>query len=246
MEADGEILKNAIGAAQILLNECTLLFDSEGMSIGGIDETKTAMVKVKMAAAAFKKYEVKSPLAITLYISELWKILKKASSKSTVSMEYDDSLRVLRVRVKESYESRYNLKTLETKTVQLPKINIRMDWIGKLVSKHFSDAVKDIAGYTNDIRFTGEKERLVLYGIGDKVDVEKIFHKGGESVLSIEQNQAEPVVCHYSSEYLTQMMDTAVSDVFILGFGNNQPAYMNFTIPTRLKVEYWLAPRIVK
>jgi DNA polymerase III sliding clamp (beta) subunit (PCNA family) len=244
MEAEGEILKNAIGAAQILLSECTLLFDAEGMSIGGIDETKAAMVKVKMAAAAFKEYDVKPPLAITLYMSELWKILKKVSSKSIVNMDYDDKLRVLKVKIKNGYESRYNLKTLETKTVQLPKLNIKMDWVGKLVSKHFSDAVKDIAGYTNEIKFTGEKERLVLYGMGDKVDVEKIFHKGGESTLSIEHNSSNPVISNYSAEYLTQMMDAAVSDIFIFGFGNTQPAYMNFTVPAKLKVEYWLAPRV--
>jgi hypothetical protein len=177
-------------------------------------------------------------------MSELWKILKKVGAKSVVNMDYDSEQRVLKIRITGGgYESRYNLKTLETKITQLPNLKVDLAWSGKLVSKHFADAINDIAGYTNAIKFTGEKDKLILFGMGDKVDIEKVFQKDGESTLNIEHKGVNPVVCYFGSEYLTQIMSASVSDVFILSFGEAQPAYMDFTIPAKLKVEYWLAPR---
>ena len=243
VKTDIETIRRALNALQVILSEATISFNSEGMLTGGIDATKTTMVRVMIHSSVFENYQIGSQLDITLYVLDLWKILKKSPPKGAIELNYDEEKRLLEVVVMSEYMSRYKLKTLETKSLQLPKISMKSAWAGKLISKHFSEAINEISSYTNEIQFIGEKDKLILHGMGETVEVDKVFTKP-MAILEIDA-KADKTSAYYSAEHLMQIVDAGlkVSDIMLLSFGENSPMYMNSTIPAKLKVEYWVAPR---
>jgi proliferating cell nuclear antigen len=82
---------------------------------------------------------------------------------------------------------------------------------------------------------------IKFYGKGDAGDAEVVYWK--DENTSIEMFNVNESKTAYSLEYLLQMLNAVDADNVILEYSSKMPLRLQFLLPFRCDMQYYLAPR---
>jgi proliferating cell nuclear antigen len=104
------------------------------------------------------------------------------------------------------------------------------------------NALKDIDVITNVVEIYTNEAMIKFYGKGDTGDAEVVYWQ--DENTSIEMfNEAKESKTAYSLEYLLQMLNAVDADNVILEYSSKMPLRLQFLLPFRCDMQYYLAPR---
>jgi proliferating cell nuclear antigen len=104
------------------------------------------------------------------------------------------------------------------------------------------NALKDIDVISSIVEIYTNDAMIKFYGKGDAGDAEVVYWK--DENTSIEMfNEAKESKSAYSLEYLLQMLNAVDADNVILEYSSKMPLRLQFLLPFRCDMHYYLAPR---
>jgi proliferating cell nuclear antigen len=241
---DARLWKNLIGAISTLVDEASFDADEKSIKLRAMDPSHVAMVDFEWPEAIFTEYNCDKPTKLCINISEMLKLLRRVGGDESLELELDEQTGQIKMILRGKYTRTFKMATLETLSEEVPTPRISFNSLVKITSSCIRDAINDAATISDFIIFQTEQDKFVMQASGNLGSVVIEVDKESEEILGFDVKVASKAM--FGLNYLSDMVKAAstVSDLVTLEFSTNMPIRLNFELPHKGKLQYYLAPRI--
>ena len=237
----GNILGNALSAAECLIPEATLRATNEGLRILDMDPANVAMVNLNIPKDSFVNFELdegKEEETISVSLSNLRPILKRAGKDDIVSISVIEG-----ARLKLSFNNRkFEVPLIEIEEDKKQKEpEIKPTYTITTKTKELMTLLSDASIAGESISFLKEKDadQLMVKAAGDKLTK----FESSVPTETVDLDTKEKILSKFALEYLDKMVKTAYGTTVKIELGNDYPLRLNFHNDS-FNVRYILAPRV--
>jgi proliferating cell nuclear antigen len=238
---DAETLRTALDSVSVLVDECKIHLEEDGISIRAVDPANVGMVDLTLDREAFESYETDGGL-IGVNLSRLEDIAGMADAGQLVNLELDEETRKLHI---EFDGLEYTLALIDPDSIRqepdIPDLDLPADIVieGRDIDRAVTAA--DMVSDHIALGVDADGEFFYVDAEGDTDDVH--FELDEEDLLSLEAGDAHSL---FSLDYLKDMNKAIPNDGEVtIELGEEYPVKMHFEIAEGMgHVTYMLAPRI--
>lgn len=241
---DPKLLRDMFSAIAILVDEATFNVDPEGIQLRAMDPSRVAMVDFKWSKDVFDDYQCDQPQKMCINISELLKLLRRASREEVIEISLNPENARLQISITGRYTRTFNMPTLEPQEEEAPTPKITFKVQAKITTDGLRQAIEDAQLVSDHVRIEADNEKLVLNATGDLMGANIELKKGSDTLLDLQVQ--EPSKATFSLSYLAEIIKaaSASSEIATIEFANDMPIHIDFQQPKEGKLTYYLAPRI--
>jgi proliferating cell nuclear antigen len=242
--SDAKLLRDMANAISILVDEATFKIDPEGLKLRAMDPSRVAMIDFEWPKTIFQEYVCNEPTKVCLNISELLKLLKRASKDESVELSIDDKTGRLLVVISGKYNRNFTMPTLEASEEEVPTPKISFNVKAKTTTQGLSQAIEDAQLVSDHVRIEAEPEKMILSASGDLMGATITLQKGSDALLDLEVKENAKATFSLSSLSEIIKAASATSDIATLEFSSDMPIRIDFQQTKEGKLVFFLAPRI--
>lgn len=241
---DAKLLRDMCTAISILVDEATFKIEPDGLKLRAMDPSRVAMIDFEWPKTIFQEYICTEPTKMCLNISELLKLLKRASKDESVELSLDDKTGRLLVIIQGKYARNFNMPTLEASDEEVPTPKISFNVKAKTTTTGLSQAIEDAQLVSDHVRIEADPEKITLSASGDLMGANITLQKGNDALLELDVK--ENAKATFSLSYLSEIIKAAAatSDIATLEFSSDMPVKIDFQQTKEGKLTFFLAPRI--
>jgi len=241
---DAKLLRDMCTAISILVDEATFKIEPDGLKLRAMDPSRVAMIDFEWPKTIFQEYICTEPTKMCLNISELLKLLKRASKDESVELSLDDKTGRLLVTIQGKYARNFNMPTLEASDEEVPTPKISFNVKAKTTTTGLSQAIEDAQLVSDHVRIEADPEKITLSASGDLMGANITLQKGNDALLELDVK--ENAKATFSLSYLSEIIKAAAatSDIATLEFSSDMPVKIDFQQTKEGKLTFFLAPRI--
>ena len=236
-----ETLQETLDSVSVLVDECKIRLEEDGLSIRAVDPANVGMVDLTLSADAFESYGADGGL-IGVDLTRLDDIAGMANSGQLVELELDEQTRKLEIRI-DGLE--YTLALIDPDSIRqepdIPELDLPAEIV--LPGEEIDRAVTAAEMVSDHIALgvDGASELFYVDAEGDTDDVH--FELTREELIELAAGDAHSL---FSLDYLSDMNKAIASDAAVtLDLGEEYPVKLHFDIAEgNGHVTYMLAPRI--
>ncbi|WP_327050459.1 DNA polymerase sliding clamp [Halomicrococcus gelatinilyticus] len=221
-----DTLRTTIDSVSVLVDECKIHLEEDGLSIKAVDPANVGMVDLELAAEAFESYEADGGV-IGVNLDRLDSIAGMANADQLVEMELDEETRKLHIQI-DGLE--YTLALIDPDSIRqepdIPDLDLPANVViegadidravtaADMVSDHIALGVDegdelfyvDAEGDTDDVHLELTREDLIdltagpahsLFSLDYLKDMNKAIPNDGE--VSVELGEEFPVKLHFET-----------------------------------------------
>ena len=235
-----------IKAITAVVEEGTFVVDENSIKLTSMDPAHISLVNFEISKSAAEEYSCENPVEMTVSITELHKLIKKAKKNEIITLDYDDSKKQLTVTLSNpaaATERSFTLNTLETVSGKSAVPNLTFEARAKVGTTPLKDAIDDASTISDYAKITIAPDAVVISSKGEMGNYQTRFVRGGTAVYEIEADKE--VSASFSLTYLEKIVKAgkSVADEAMMELSTNRPIKLSFPIPSG-KLEYLIAPRI--
>jgi len=242
--ADSRDWKNLITAIATLVDEASFNISEEGIRLRAMDPSHVAMVDFEWPKTVFEEYVCEEPTKLSVNVAEMLKLLRRTGGDESIELILETGSPKLMMILKSKYTRTFGMSTLEPSTEEAPAPRISFNVSARLTTSLLRNALEDATTISDHIIFDASGEKLTMRAAGDVGNVVIDVEKGTDELLSLETKEDSRST--FSLNYLSEMVRAAsnLSDIVQLEFSTDKPIRLNFEMPSKGKLQYYLAPRI--
>jgi proliferating cell nuclear antigen len=236
-----DTLGDALDSVSVLVDECKIRLDEEGLTIRAVDPANVGMVDLELSETAFESYETDGGV-IGVNLDRLEDIVGMADSGQLVHLELDEETRKLHIQL-DGLE--YTLALIDPDSIRqepdLPDLDLAAEIVieGKDIARSVkaADMVSDHIALGVD----ADAEEFFVQAEGDTDDVH--LELGREDLIDLTAGEARSL---FSLDYLKDMNKAIPKDAEVtMELGEEFPVKMHFDFAEGDgHVTFMLAPRI--
>ena len=242
-EINAGLLKSSVDTVSVLVDECKVRLDEDGLSIKAVDPANVGMVELDIPAESFESYEADDEL-LGLNLVRFEDIVGMANKGDIVEMELDEETRKLTIRID---GLRYTLSLIDPDSIHqepnVPDLDLPGDI--ELAGREIRRGVKAAGMVSDHMAFgvSGDDDTFYMRAEGDTDDVRVDLSEDDVIGLDTGGEEAESL---FSLDYLDSMAKAIPNDAAVdVEVGDDYPVKMNFDVAGGdARVTYLLAPRI--
>jgi proliferating cell nuclear antigen len=236
-----ETLRTALDSVSVLVDECKIRLEEDGLAIKAVDPASVGMVDLELSSAAFESYEADGGV-IGVNLTRLEDIVGMAESGQLVHLELDEETRKLQISI-DGLE--YTAALIDPDSIreepEIPDLDLPATIVveGRDINRAVTaaDMVSDHVALGVDT----EEEHFYVDAAGDTDDVHLAL--GREDLIDLTVGDAHSL---FSLDYLKDMNRAIPRDGEVtVELGEEFPVKMHFEIAEgQGAVTFMLAPRI--
>jgi len=229
-----KLLADAVSIVSELVNEVRIKLLEDGMSIVAVDPANIALVIFKFPKESFSQYEIGNEVW-GVNLEDLKRILKRASTSSSVVFEQEDNQLKISIFDKVKRVFTLALVNVESEDKDIPELNfackVEMD------SSNFAQAVEDAKIVADSCALIAGEGFFMVEGSGNLNSARAEF-SGDEAVISgIAKSK-------YSLEYLMKFVKAGkISNRVVVNYSDDYPLRLDFP-GEKMGIGFVLAPRV--
>jgi len=239
--AEPKYLKDSISIISELVNEAKFKVTPNAVELVAMDPANVAMVVFKLLSSCFTEYNVEGNTELSINLSNLRQILKRAKPNDTLSLELEENK--LKIQLKGTSTRTFSLPILEIdeKDQKVPELNFSA--VVDTDSTILSDAIEDADIVGESVSFVAADSKLSIQAEGDlsKADIDI----PGDDNTKVQVEGSEALKAKYSIEYLKKMMASSkLADKVKVQFNKDYPLRLDYTVIDKVSLSFILAPRV--
>jgi len=229
-----KLLSDAISILSEVVSEVRIKLLEDGLSIVAVDQANVALAIFKLPKTTFSKYEAGNEVW-GVNLDDLKKILKRASSSSSVVFEQEDNQLKISIFDKVKRVFHLCLIDVESEDKEVPELNfackIEMD------SNLFSSAIEDSHVVADAVSLIAGEGFFMIEGSGSLNSARAEFSGDEVEIKGMAKSK-------YSIDYLMKFIKAArISEKTVVSFSDDYPLRLDF--PGELMgIGFILAPRV--
>jgi proliferating cell nuclear antigen len=233
-------LRAVVEAIKPIVDEAVFTANSEGIAFRAMDASHVSLLDISWKRDGFIDYECNEEVTFGVRIDELLKLLRRIEKDTQVEISIADG--EMQITASEGKKTRnYKLKLLDASKSETPVPKLSFNTRVTMLYDALVDALKDIDVISSVVEIYTNEAMIKFYGKGDAGDAEVVYWK--DENTSIEMLNVKESKSAYSLEYLLQMLNAVDADNVILEYSSKMPLRLQFLLPFRCDMQYYLAPR---
>jgi len=236
-----DTLKETLDSVSVLVDECKIHLDEDGLSIRAVDPANVGMVDLDLGAAAFESYEADGGL-IGVNLSRLEDIAGMADAGQLVQLELDEETRKLHIQI-DGLE--YTLALIDPDSIRqepdIPDLDLPAHVV---IEGRDIDRAVTAADMVSDHIALGVDTADELFYVDAEGDTDDVhLELTRDQLIDLEAGDAHSL---FSLDYLKDMNKAIPKDAEVeLELGDEYPVKLHYDIAeAQGRVTYMLAPRI--
>jgi len=236
-----DTLQETLDSVSVLVDECKIHLDEDGLSIRAVDPANVGMVDLDLGAAAFESYEADGGL-IGVNLSRLEDIAGMADAGQLVQLELDEETRKLHIQI-DGLE--YTLALIDPDSIRqepdIPDLDLPAHVV---IEGRDIDRAVTAADMVSDHIALGVDTADELFYVDAEGDTDDVhLELTRDQLIDLEAGDAHSL---FSLDYLKDMNKAIPKDAEVeLELGDEYPVKLHYDIAeAQGRVTYMLAPRI--
>ncbi|MFB6268818.1 MAG: DNA polymerase sliding clamp [Halobacterium sp.] len=236
-----DTLRETLDSVSVLVDECKIHLDEDGLSIRAVDPANVGMVDLTLGAAAFESYEADGGV-IGVNLSRLEDIAGMADADQLVQLELDEETRKLHIQI-DGLE--YTLALIDPDSIRqepdIPDLDLSANVVIEGADIDRSVRAADMVSDHIALGVDAADELFYVDAEGDTDDVHLELTR--DDLIDLDAGDAHSL---FSLDYLKDMNKAIPKDAEVeLELGDEYPVKIHFDIAeAQGHVTYMLAPRI--
>ncbi len=234
-------LRDALDSVSVLVDECKVRLNEDGLSIRAVDPANVGMVDLSLDSAAFESYEADGGV-IGVNLDRLEDIAGMGNAGDLVHLELDEETRKLHIRID---GLSYTLALIDPDSIRqepdIPDLDLpaRIVVEGNQLDRGITAA--DMVSDHINLRVDEGAATFHIEAEGDTDDVD--FEMGPDALIDLEAGPADSL---FSLDYLKDMNKAIPGDAEVtIELGEEFPVKLHYEFAEGLgNVTFMLAPRI--
>ena len=234
-------LRDALDSVSVLVDECKIRLNEDGLSIRAVDPANVGMVDLSLDSAAFESYEANGGV-IGVNLARLEDIAGMGNAGDLVHLELDEETRKLHIRID---GLSYTLALIDPDSIRqepdIPDLDLpaRIVVEGNQLDRGITAA--DMVSDHINLRVDEDAETFHIEAEGDTDDVD--FEMGPDALIDLEAGPADSL---FSLDYLKDMNKAIPGDAEVaIELGEEFPVKLHYEFAEGMgNVTFMLAPRI--
>jgi proliferating cell nuclear antigen len=244
---DVSIVKDSLDSVSSLITEGTFEVSKDGLKLIAMDPASVAMIIFRILPSAFLEYTCKEDNNMTISISNLVTILKRARANDRITFELESNK--LKVTMDGDFKRTFHIPLIDSSAVQqkIPELSFK----GKVMlsAGALKDGIKDAQMVSDCVVFEANPLSFVIKSLGDTSETKMELTKDSPSLAGLQLvgdvESGKALKAKYAIEYIDKMLKGAkVADNVTVQFSNNYPMRLDYTIVDKLQLSFILAPRV--
>lgn len=247
------ILKNLLEVIKPYIKETNIMFTPEHIKISTLDMSKNSITYVKLDAKKFESYYCKEPITIGVDTSILFKAIKSASRRDTITffMDADDTDK-FGVELADLFQGKvksYKIPLLMLEERMVHVQNMEFSYIINMPSNQFQQIIKDIHLLDGKIVEIKSVDRQLIFTCNDGIanfktsiseiddninkDQKNLLQQNGEDIRSVRfsKNSNHIVQGRYKMSYLMNFIKAShLCDSMNILLTNDQPLVLEYFV----------------
>ena len=245
---NGNLLQKTIAAYAVLIDEATFNITPDGVSLRVMDPNRVAMVDAELPSGFFDGgYTCTSPQKLTVNLTELLKLLKRADKDESIELCLPDGSEKLVVAIRGRYSRSFNILILDVADEDCPAPKLSFNVKAKIATAGLQRVLEDAQLVSDHVKIEVTEDGLTLTAVGDLMSANIELAKGSDTLLDLEVKA--PAKATYSLSYITEIVKSAsaISDIATLELSTDIPVRADFASASNVpgKLAFYLAPRII-
>ena len=236
-----DTLRETLDSVSVLVDECKIHLDEDGLSIRAVDPANVGMVDLDLGAAAFESYEADGGV-IGVNLSRIEDIAGMADADQLVQLELDEETRKLHIQI-DGLE--YTLALIDPDSIRqepdIPDLDLSANVVIEGADIDRSVRAADMVSDHIALGVDATDELFYVDAEGDTDDVHLELTR--DDLIDLEAGDAHSL---FSLDYLKDMNKAIPKDAEVeLELGDEYPVKVHYDIAeAQGHVTYMLAPRI--
>jgi proliferating cell nuclear antigen len=236
-----DTLRETLDSVSVLVDECKIHLDEDGLSIRAVDPANVGMVDLDLGAAAFESYEADGGI-IGVNLSRLEDIAGMADSDQLVQLELDEETRKLHIQI-DGLE--YTLALIDPDSIRqepdIPDLDLSANVVIEGADIDRAVRAADMVSDHIALGVDAADELFYVDAEGDTDDVHLELTR--DQLIDLDAGGAHSL---FSLDYLKDMNKAIPKDAEVeLELGDEYPVKIHYDIAeAQGHVTYMLAPRI--
>jgi len=234
-------LRAVVEAIKPIVDEAVFTANSEGITFRAMDASHVSLLDISWKRDGFLEYECnEGEVTFGVRIDELLKLLRRIDKEQQVEISIADG--EMQLTASEGKRTRnYKLKLLDASKSETPVPKLSFNTKVTMLYDALVNALKDIDVISSIVEIYTNESMIKFYGKGDVGDAEVVYWQ--DENTNIEMFNVKESKTTYSLEYLLQMLNAVDADNVILEYSSKMPLRLQFLLPFRCDMQYYLAPR---
>jgi len=244
---DVSVIRDSLDAVSSLITEGTFEVSKDGMKLVAMDSASVAMVVFKILPTAFLEYSCKEDSKMTVSVTNLVSIIKRARANDHVTLALEDNK--LRITMKGDFTRNFLLPLIESSATmqKVPELNFKAKVT--MLAGALKDGIKDAQMISDCVIFEAEPLSFIIRSHGDTSETKMELTKDSPSLSSLHISEAleagHKMKAKYSIDYIDKMLKASKSaDHVTLQFASDYPMRLDYTVVDKLQLSFILAPRV--
>jgi len=235
-------LRAVVEAIKPIVDEAVFTATSEGITFRAMDASHVSLLDISWKRDGFLEYECnEGEVTFGVRIDELLKLLRRIDKEQQVEISIADG--EMQLTASEGKRTRnYKLKLLDASKSETPVPKLSFNTKVTMLYDALVNALKDIDVISSIVEIYTNESMIKFYGKGDAGDAEVVYWKDENTNIEM-FNEVKESKSAYSLEYLLQMLNAVDADNVILEYSSKMPLRLQFLLPFRCDMQYYLAPR---
>lgn len=236
-----ETLGDALDSVSVLVDECKVHLDDDGITITAVDPANVGMVDMQLDAAAFESYEADGEV-VGLNLSRLQDIAGMADRGQLVQLELEEETRKLHIQI-DGLE--YTLALIDPDSIReepdIPDLDLSAEVVLEGADINRAVTAADMVSDHIALGVDEDDELFYVDAQGDTDDVH--FELAEADLIALTPGPAHSL---FSLDYLKDMNKAIPGDAEVtVELGEEFPVKLHFAFAEgQGAVTYMLAPRI--
>lgn len=224
-----------------MVDEAIFIVNDDGITFRGMDPSHVIVLDVTFPKSSFERLEGNTNL-FGIRIDDLKNVISAIGPRDTIELNIENE-DMMKISVEGSLNMEYNIQLIQKQKVDIP-IPI-IDYKAKLSidSATLSKIISNVKRISEFIKINCNPERVEFSGKG-VLGVAKInLDKQSTDLKKFDLSENSSAV--YSLEYMVKIIRNIgkASKIVNLEYAKDNPMHLLFEMPSKARVEYYLAPR---
>ena len=239
--AEPTYLKESVSIISDLVNEARFKITPDAIELVAMDPANVAMVIFKLLSSSFTEYDVKEEQEISINLSNLKQILRRAGANDMLTLEIEDNK--LKIQLKGDSTRTFNLPLIEIEEKEQKVPELKFPVTIRTAASVLNNAIDDAAVVAESVTFEAEPKKFTVSAQGD-LSQARIEIKESDNT-KIKVDGSGKIKSKYSIEYLKKMMaGSKLAEEVSIQFNKDYPLKLEYKTVDKVMLSFVLAPRV--
>lgn len=242
---DARVWRYSLSAVADLVDIGSFKVSSEGFGIRAMDPSHVALIEFTVPREGFEVFDVEGEVSIPVSIEAISKVLKRASKRDELILEYDGQRAWVSLATPHGVERRFSVPVLHGSAVEeVPELKIDFPVRSRMHPQVFYSSYKIISEVGEVLTLQSTPEGIRITGSSELAEAEILLTTETGGLIDHQHSGEDAEKSSYTIDYFDKIAKaSSVAEEAAIAFGSDKPCEVIVSMPRGARLVLYVAPR---